>query len=302
MRLKRLLEIPKRRLIKKILGFDEIYTIAVRKKGNEVFHCVPYSSKYWYADPLVYQYKNTDYLFVEAYDRTAGKGHIAVAAMKDDPGKIEFKPVIEEKYHMSFPMVFGWHQEIYMIPETSENFSINLYRAVEFPFKWERIESFKTKAKIVDTILLKTEDDRLYMLASEVNPSMPLEVRYQKFALQYSNGKWSLEWDDAFDSQQVYNLRDRNAGNCFMEESRVVLPTQVSTEIDYGVKLSFREWEDHGWKEKGQIEPADVVIQGIKRKNIIGIHTYARTEQQEIIDVRYQKLSPAMQWKKLRKR
>lgn len=302
MGLKRLLEIPKGRLFKKILGFDEIYTIAVRKKNEEIFYSIPYCFKYWYADPLVFRYENTDYLFAEVYDRAAGKGHIAVAVMSENPKEIEFKSIIMEKYHMSFPMVFGWNQEIYMIPETSENFSINLYRAVVFPYQWERIEVFETRKKIVDTVLLNKKDNLLYMLASEVNPCAPLEVRYQKFTLQYNDGGWSLEWDDKFNLQQVYNLRDRNAGNCFMEDGHVILPAQISTNVDYGVKLSFREWKNNEWKEKGQTEVSDILIDGIKRKNIIGVHTYSRTEQQEIIDVRYQKFSPVMQWRKLKKR
>lgn len=302
MSLKRLLEIPKGRLIKKILGFDEIYTVAFRKKGENIFCGIPYSSKYWYADPLVYQYENIDYLFVEAYDRAARKGHIAAAIINDNPEKIEFKLIIEEKYHMSFPMVFGWKQEIYMIPETSENFSINLYHAVEFPYKWECIKVFSLKTKIVDTVFLKEENNRFYMLASEVNPNAPLEVRYQKFSLLYSNDDWLLEWDNTFNIHQEYNLKDRNAGKCFMEGNKVILPAQVSTNIDYGVKLSFREWKDNEWKEKKQLGPADVEIKGIRRNNIIGIHTYSSTEQKEIIDVRYQKFSPVMQWKKLGKR
>lgn len=299
MDLERLLKIPKGRLIKKLLGFDEIYTVAIRKKGEDIFHRIPYSLKYWYADPLVYRYKNTDYLFVEAYDRKTGKGHIAVAIMNEDPKKIKFKEIIKEKYHMSFPMVFSWNQEIYMIPETSENFSINLYHAVDFPFKWKRVKVFMTNVKIVDTVLLKKEKHHLYMLASEVNSCAPLEVKFQKFSLQYNNSVWSLEWDDAFNTQQAYNLNDRNAGNTFMEGNRVILPTQESTDIDYGVRLVFREWEGNKWILKEQMSSENVVIKGIRRKSIIGIHTYACTGQQEIIDVRYEKFSPVTQWKKL---
>lgn len=309
-RARRLLQIPKKRLIKKIVGFDEIYTIAIRKRdkkslfegGRNTFYCIPYLVKYWFADPIIYRHESEDYLFVEAYDRTIAKGHIAVARMNDNPKKIVFEPVIEEKYHMSFPMVFDWCQDIYMIPETSENFSINLYRAIEFPLKWECIRVFETKKKIVDSIILKKETNRLHMLASEINPCNSLEVRFLKYLLEYRNDEWILKWDDAFNSLQTYNLKDRNAGKCFMEKNSIILPTQVSTSIDYGVSLSFIKIDGNSWIEKGKATPNNVLIEGIRGKNIIGIHSYSRTDRQEIIDARYMKFSPTMQWKKLVRR
>lgn len=305
----RLLQIPKKRLIRKALGFDEIYTIAIRERngeslwngGGDSFYCIPYSRKYWFADPLTYLYQNADYLFVEAYDRTIARGHIAVAEM-DEPGKMVFQSVIKEEYHMSFPMVFSWGKDIYMIPETSENFSINIYRAREFPFQWECVKQFKTEQKMVDTVLLKEENNRGIFLASEVNPCNPLEVRYQKFLLQYGNNDWALTWDDAFNLQQHFNLRDRNAGKCFADKKRLLLPTQISTDIDYGVKLSFKELSGDTWREIRDIAPDDVVIKGVPQKNIIGIHTYSSTDRWEVIDVRYMKFSPVRQWKKLIKR
>lgn len=299
--LKRLFKIPPERLIKKIIGFDEIYTIAVREKGTDTFYSIPYSAKYWYADPLVFQYGTKNYLFAEAYDRKTGKGAIAVAELNGKPENIEFKLIIEEKYHMSFPMVFAWGMEIYMVPETSENSSINLYHAIEFPYKWECAKSIITEAKIVDTVVYKKSSSRIYMLASEINPNSPLEVRYQKFSLRCNNGDWVLEWDDKFNSRQIYNLKDRNAGNCFSVGEKLMLPTQISTDVDYGVMVSFREWDGNKWEEKMQLDPTDITVKDIKRRNIIGIHTYSTTEKLEIIDIRYEKYAPSMQWRKIRR-
>ena len=77
MNLKRLALIPKRRLVKKLLGFDEIFTIAFREKrggtllresGNP-FRPIAYSSRYWYADPITFCHEGKQYLFAEEYDR-----------------------------------------------------------------------------------------------------------------------------------------------------------------------------------------------------------------------------------------
>ena len=40
-----------------------------------------------------------------------------------------------------------------------------------------------------------------------------------------------------------------------------------------------------------RISPTDISIRGINNKNIIGIHSYARSEGLEIIDIRYYRFS-----------
>jgi len=51
--------------------------------------------------------------------------------------------VLETDYHLSYPCVFEWQDEVYMIPETRADRSIQLYRCTEFPGEWE-----------LDTVLL----------------------------------------------------------------------------------------------------------------------------------------------------
>ena len=47
-------------------------------------------------------------------------------------------PVLEEPWHLSYPFLIEWGGDIWMIPESSTNRDIAIYRAVDFPLKWER--------------------------------------------------------------------------------------------------------------------------------------------------------------------
>jgi hypothetical protein len=49
-------------------------------------------------------------------------------------------PVLNRPYHLSYPHVFEADGEILMIPETGENRTLELYRATEFPLKWELVK------------------------------------------------------------------------------------------------------------------------------------------------------------------
>ena len=45
--------------------------------------------------------------------------------------------MLERDYHLSYPFLFEWHGQLSMAPETKRNKTIELYRYVEFPLKWE---------------------------------------------------------------------------------------------------------------------------------------------------------------------
>ena len=71
---KRALKMDAGRLIKKVCCFEEIYTIAYRKRNGKSllnssqlpFLHVPYNDNFWYADPIVTSYNN-DRLTVKIY-------------------------------------------------------------------------------------------------------------------------------------------------------------------------------------------------------------------------------------------
>ena len=76
MNLKKIIRKPFR-MIKKMVGYEEIYTIAIRERGesslyegNEApFSQILISDDYWYADPIVISEDNNTYLFCEVYEK-----------------------------------------------------------------------------------------------------------------------------------------------------------------------------------------------------------------------------------------
>lgn len=308
MNLKRLMEIPKGRLVKKLLGFDEIYTVALRE-GNaggllgepeRPFLPIAYSSKYWYADPITFRCAGRDYLFCEEFDRDAQRGQIAAACLEDGAKNVRFHTVLREDYHMSYPMVFAWGDGIYMIPETSEHKSINLYQADAFPDSWRLLASFDMGRELVDTVVLEKTDRALTLLTSEVSPENPLYVRFRKLILRRDGENVSLQLLPEGEASP-FDLDSRTAGRIFEDGRRSILPTQRSTAVDYGHSLCLSELGPDGMTPLCALGPSDVKIEGIPAKNRIGIHTYSCTGSMEVIDVRYLKFAPVNQIKKILK-
>ena len=254
-------------------------------------------NKHWCADPLLYQVNGKRYLFVEEYNRDIGRGHISVAEISND-NRLIYKSAIVENFHMSFPMVFQWNEKIYMIPETSEDRSIRIYIATKFPYEWKCIKRIQTKEKFVDTVLVNQSNNGLEFITSIVNEQNPLETKFQKFLLRIHDDI-HIVWDEKFNHDQVFNHFDRSDGNVIFENDELVLPTQFSSDIDYGVGILFRSTESLFSTEKRKLTTDNVIINGINKKDIIGIHTFSLGHNMEIIDVRYLKFSPWFQYRKI---
>lgn len=83
------------------------------------------------ADPFLFVNDGKLYLFYEKQYKLSGKGYICMVYTSDLVNWSEEKVVLKEPFHLSFPFVFSDNGRIYMVPESSNDFSIRLYEAVD---------------------------------------------------------------------------------------------------------------------------------------------------------------------------
>jgi hypothetical protein len=88
------------------------------------------------AHPFLVAVGSRYYVFFTAKDLKADQGGIGLAESADG---LEWKfrrTVIRERFVLSHPCVFEWHNDYYMVPETHTETSVRLYRATSFPDQW----------------------------------------------------------------------------------------------------------------------------------------------------------------------
>ncbi len=112
------------------------WAVAIRN-GSGPFKPIESQKGHFYADPFFYTDGGKTFLFVEDYDDATQKALIAAAEVVGDRLAGPPVPVLERPYHLSYPLVFAEAGEIFMLPETVGNRSVELYRATEFPWKWQ---------------------------------------------------------------------------------------------------------------------------------------------------------------------
>ena len=316
----RALHMPPKRLLRKVMGEKEVYTIAVRPRptaegteplpalGAGPYTMLPGREGWWFADPLLCHRGGKRWLFAEAMDLSTGKGRLEVCELHDDGSIDGWRVALEEDFHLSFPMVFDWNGEVWMIPETGHDHSLRLYRCRVFPTKWELVQRFATDEELCDAILVDRRAEALTILCSETKPDNQLYVRYRRYTLCHAvqetaalplaeadtlpaaapAGPFELLPDETYILQhRDCDFVSRNAGPLFVLGAQVIHPTQVSTSVDYGVYLQFLARRGSSEVPLCAATPQNVEITGLNAADVIGVHTYCQDDVLEVIDARY---------------
>lgn len=109
----------------------------VHTTGNVITHAditdVPAG---FVADPFMLNVNGTWHMFFEILSLLDHKGKIGWATSSDGLHWDYQRLVIDEPFHLSYPYVFEWQGEYYMVPESWEANGIRLYRADRFPDRW----------------------------------------------------------------------------------------------------------------------------------------------------------------------
>ena len=97
---------------------------------------LPDDGSRFYADPFPILYQGKVTLFVEDYIHRLGKAIISAVPFGPSGPIGRPEPVLDLPYHLSYPFVFERDGEVWMVPESCANGTVDLYRATAFPGGW----------------------------------------------------------------------------------------------------------------------------------------------------------------------
>lgn len=124
----------------------------------------PPRDRFW-ADPCPVATDEGFVIFVEELPFRTNKGHISALHLDRQGTLRHVEPVLEKTHHLSYPFVFDWRGERFMIPETGANRTVELYRATDFPRGWTLERVLMDGVYAVDATLVDI-DGRWYMFAN----------------------------------------------------------------------------------------------------------------------------------------
>lgn len=110
------------------------------------------------ADPFMIKVGLTWFMFFEVLNQSTRRGEIAFATSEDGASWKYQQIVIAEPFHLSYPYVFEWKNEYYLIPESHQANSIRLYKASNFPTEWSFVGNLLNDGFFVDSSIFRYAD------------------------------------------------------------------------------------------------------------------------------------------------
>lgn len=198
----------------------------------------PSKDKFW-ADPFVVSLDDRHLVFVEEFIYSQNRAHLSVLELDEKGNLLGSSKIIEKPYHMSYPHVFEVEGSYYMIPETSENQTIDLYKAIEFPYKWTFVKHLMDKIKAVDSTLFWYENK--WWLFTLVEKIAFASDNSSELFLFYSDDFLSDNWKSHPLNPVVSDVRKaRPAGNIYINNGIIYRPSQDCSGR-YGEALNINE-------------------------------------------------------------
>lgn len=108
-------------------------------------------NKFTFADCFYIEHDDRHYIFFEEVDDQHPVGFLSALEVFKDGTYTAPKTILKLDYHLSYPCVFQIDQDWYMIPESSAQKTIELWKAVEFPYKWEKHSNLMENIAAVDS-------------------------------------------------------------------------------------------------------------------------------------------------------
>jgi hypothetical protein len=233
---------------------------------------------HFWADPFVFEHQGKTWIFFEDFSYRDARGSISCCEIS---AKGELGPPVmcleDPRHHYSYPHIFRSGNEIFMIPESYDSNSVDLYRCREFPQQWVH-EATLLEGKFVDSTIW--EHNGIWWLATtSAEPSIGAGC----LLLFYSaspTGEWQFHPANPIST----NIRrNRGAGRVFYCKHRLIRPSQSSVP-SYGYSVDFNEITELT-KERYAERPVRTITAG-HWKGLAGVHTYNWLGSLELIDGR----------------
>ncbi|MBX3428445.1 MAG: hypothetical protein KF779_02560 [Hyphomonadaceae bacterium] len=131
--------------------------LAAHKAEPTVIESPPHS--YW-ADPFVVVREGRCHLFFEEYLYAARRGVISHVCIENpQPGEtlrdLKSTVIFDEPHHLSYPFLFTFGGDLFMIPESGGARAVEIWKATDFPHGWTRVARPLEDVTAADTSLLE---------------------------------------------------------------------------------------------------------------------------------------------------
>ncbi len=199
---------------------------------------IPPKGEFW-ADPFVLKKDDKYFVYFEACNvKSRSKGNISLITITESGRVSEASVILVKPYHLSYPFLFEWNNNWYMIPETAQNKTIELYKCIQFPDQWEFQYNIMEDVNAVDTTLVFHNNRWWLFVNMKAHGSAS---SWDELFLFYADNPLSKNWEPHPLNPVVSDVtRSRPAGSLIKQQGKLYRPSQNSANY-YGYGLKYNE-------------------------------------------------------------
>ena len=232
------------------------------------------------ADPFVIEKDNKSYCFVECFDYSEKKAKINVYELSEKEYTF-IGTALEESFHLSFPYIFEFNNDIYMIPESSKNRDIRLYKCSNFPLEWNLEEVLINDIDAADTMILRK--DKMWWMLTNEDPLFLGNHNYQ-MNIYYSKELVSDNWQPHKNNPIIMNSeKGRNGGILFNNQDIFRVSQKFGFYKKYGENFAIHKIEN--LSENTYSEKTISIHNKFFNEDILGSHHLHSDNTYSVFDV-----------------
>ena len=233
-----------------------------------------------WADPFIWVQNGKYFIFIEEKPYSTKIGRIICLALDENMDVLSSHIVLEKPFHLSYPYLFEYKEQLYMVPETKDNRTIDLYRCTNFPYHWEFARNLLSDVEAVDASLIE-KDGKWWLFANIVNDK---GVSWDTLHLYMAPHPLADEWVAHPKNPIIKDIHSaRPAGRIFLDNGNLIRPSQDCS-VRYGYATNFNRIVT--LDETDYSEVCEKTFMPPKIGNILGTHTYNSMNGFTLIDAK----------------
>jgi folate-dependent phosphoribosylglycinamide formyltransferase PurN len=193
-----------------------------------------------WADPFLIKRDGKYYIFFEELVKKDKKAHISLL-IADENGKFtSVKPatILEEPYHLSYPFLLEYENNLYMLPEAAAGNAVWIYKCEKFPGTWVKHKKLLSDVALYDPTL-HHHNGKWYLFGTQ----KPFEgnVADQYLFIYVTDDLFEGQWRPHAKNPVTRDVRGaRPAGRIFEHAGKWIRPSQIGAP-KYGYGIQFHE-------------------------------------------------------------
>lgn len=255
------------------------------KDGISNMRIVSFPRNEFWADPFLWRdpKDRKTWLFIERFPFKEKKGVIACGEIDASLQVHEMHDILVKPYHLSYPHLIEEDGHLYMMPESSANHRLEVYRCEKFPEQWTLYATAFHEESIADTVYYKDHDGQCWLFTtisdSDIIMHCTIMNIYRIDSLKFNKIEPHHMNPIIIDASCA-----RNGGRIYEEDGHVYRSAQINTHGQYGCGISIREIikltiDDY---EEREVE----FLNGNDIPHAIGTHQMCQIDDLFVMDIR----------------